>query len=351
MDDQDALSLSESDDRRGEGSDVASAAAAHTGASGAALDQRGRTGGGEGWRSVPAQQCPCSSPSRVVFRVRTPRPREVVLALAGVVSTMQLLRCVPQPAPVKLLSLLIAGLSTLVFWRLLRARDDEPDERCISLIWFRVDAQGLQASEAGDRLRRPAQPLVELPPLLQSRVDQLSQRTRICSRQEWEDNYLPKLLGRDGAEKLRSATCSCCICLADIEADAQVRGLACGHIFHLHCLAQWFMRDQTYELCCPLCRLPLSKQGTISVDDSDGASGAAFPSSQTADRGNRTLSAGCGGAAARRSAERQAVGFQGAVSNLVGASEGAQPSSLANGQGAADLWHCTRRSRAHAAPE
>jgi len=97
-------------------------------------------------------------------------------------------------------------------------------------------------------------------PLIAERIQQLSERTRICSRRVWEESYLPELRGADGAEKMRSSLSQCTICMSSIAMADQVRGLACGHIFHLPCLAEWFMRDRTFGLSCPICRAPLAEQ-------------------------------------------------------------------------------------------
>mmetsp|Transcript_32498 Transcript_32498/g.51924 ORF Transcript_32498/g.51924 Transcript_32498/m.51924 type:complete len:214 (-) Transcript_32498:27-668(-) len=91
--------------------------------------------------------------------------------------------------------------------------------------------------------------------LITDRIQQLNDRTQVCTRQEWEDFYMPLL--HNGQEL---SLTSCSICLADIAMDAKVRGLSCGHIFHLPCVGEWFMKDQTFELCCPLCRVPLCEQ-------------------------------------------------------------------------------------------
>lgn len=95
-------------------------------------------------------------------------------------------------------------------------------------------------------------------PLVEERIRQLSERTRICSRRVWEEVYFPELRKED--EDAKPDLEVCCICMSDIAMSDQIRGLACGHIFHLRCLAEWFMRDRTFELCCPLCRVPLPEQ-------------------------------------------------------------------------------------------
>jgi len=99
--------------------------------------------------------------------------------------------------------------------------------------------------------------------LIAERIQQLNERTRICSRQVWEDSYLVGLKGREVAEKMKPSMAQCCICVCGIEMTDQVRGMACGHSFHLPCLAQWFMQDRSFVLSCPLCRIPLSEQGSF----------------------------------------------------------------------------------------
>lgn len=92
------------------------------------------------------------------------------------------------------------------------------------------------------------------------RIQQLEQRSRACTRLEWEQRWLPQLPPRTRTSTTSAASGTCSVCMDEIAMDAQVRGLACGHVFHLQCLAQWFMRDSTFELCCPLCRVSLSEQ-------------------------------------------------------------------------------------------
>jgi len=89
---------------------------------------------------------------------------------------------------------------------------------------------------------------------------ELTKRSCVCSRQEWEEQHLPKLFGAASAKELRASTSHCSICLAEISQSTEVRGLTCGHCFHVKCLAKWFMGDGTGRLSCPLCRVPLSQQ-------------------------------------------------------------------------------------------
>mmetsp|Transcript_21417 Transcript_21417/g.54110 ORF Transcript_21417/g.54110 Transcript_21417/m.54110 type:complete len:203 (-) Transcript_21417:236-844(-) len=97
--------------------------------------------------------------------------------------------------------------------------------------------------------------------LINERIQLMSQRTRICSRRVWEETYLVDLKGKTGAEEMKPSMAQCCICVSEIAMSDQVRGMACGHSFHLLCLAEWFIQDHTFMLSCPLCRIPLSKQG------------------------------------------------------------------------------------------
>jgi hypothetical protein len=95
--------------------------------------------------------------------------------------------------------------------------------------------------------------------IIAERIRWLDERSRVCSRYEWESLFAPRLAPSSVAAC--ASTCgNCSICMHSISLDAKVRGLACGHYFHLECLGEWFMRDQTFELSCPMCRLPLADQ-------------------------------------------------------------------------------------------
>eukprot|EP00045_Choanoeca_perplexa_P015895 m.206713 g.206713 ORF g.206713 m.206713 type:complete len:166 (+) comp17109_c0_seq1:1824-2321(+) len=48
-----------------------------------------------------------------------------------------------------------------------------------------------------------------------------------------------------------SNTTSCCICLADFEAEDVILTLPCNHGFHRACIEPWLMRRQR---TCPLCK-------------------------------------------------------------------------------------------------
>lgn len=42
----------------------------------------------------------------------------------------------------------------------------------------------------------------------------------------------------------------CSICLDNVEVGTLIGNIECGHIFHLHCLKEWVVRDN----CCPVCK-------------------------------------------------------------------------------------------------
>ncbi len=49
---------------------------------------------------------------------------------------------------------------------------------------------------------------------------------------------------------------SCCICLDDIRVNTIAGQLKCEHIFHIHCIKEWCLNNNT----CPLCRKSIYKQ-------------------------------------------------------------------------------------------
>eukprot|EP00930_Biecheleria_cincta_P068770 TRINITY_DN56608_c0_g1_i1.p1 TRINITY_DN56608_c0_g1~~TRINITY_DN56608_c0_g1_i1.p1 ORF type:complete len:257 (-),score=38.38 TRINITY_DN56608_c0_g1_i1:320-1000(-) len=109
---------------------------------------------------------------------------------------------------------------------------------------------------------------------LVERTRQLEQSSCVCSMANWEECYsmLP-----------HCAETMCCICLAGISEDSRIRGLGCGHVFHLECVAEWFMKDKSLELACPLCRVPLAKQPPIEKQcTSHALCGAGLPSTPRA---------------------------------------------------------------------
>eukprot|EP00931_Biecheleriopsis_adriatica_P068884 TRINITY_DN42775_c0_g1_i1.p1 TRINITY_DN42775_c0_g1~~TRINITY_DN42775_c0_g1_i1.p1 ORF type:complete len:237 (-),score=31.67 TRINITY_DN42775_c0_g1_i1:211-921(-) len=102
--------------------------------------------------------------------------------------------------------------------------------------------------------------------VLADRIQQLNERTRVCTREQWEEAYLPDILGPEGSEQRLQFSSECSVCLGSIAMHSKVRGLGCGHMFHLQCLADWFLRDQSYELRCPLCRAPIYEQPRIELE-------------------------------------------------------------------------------------
>eukprot|EP00929_Paragymnodinium_shiwhaense_P013980 TRINITY_DN121835_c0_g1_i1.p1 TRINITY_DN121835_c0_g1~~TRINITY_DN121835_c0_g1_i1.p1 ORF type:complete len:223 (-),score=36.93 TRINITY_DN121835_c0_g1_i1:284-952(-) len=95
--------------------------------------------------------------------------------------------------------------------------------------------------------------------LLRERLEQLENCTRICTRTEWLSTWAPRLRLSDAAE----LAADCCICMQAMQDDARIRGLACGHVFHLECIGAWFMQDRSMQLTCPNCRTPISQQQRI----------------------------------------------------------------------------------------
>ena len=45
-------------------------------------------------------------------------------------------------------------------------------------------------------------------------------------------------------------TCSCIVCMCEIEENEECKKLECGHIFHSACIDNWLKRT----LECPMCR-------------------------------------------------------------------------------------------------
>jgi len=94
---------------------------------------------------------------------------------------------------------------------------------------------------------------------MNERIRWLEERSRACTRSEWETIYVPTLpCSNQNASASTGGSCS--VCLAGIAVGEKVRGLACGHYFHLECVGEWFLGDRTLAICCPLCRLPLEQQ-------------------------------------------------------------------------------------------
>ncbi|KAI9737121.1 MAG: hypothetical protein M1834_000712 [Cirrosporium novae-zelandiae] len=54
----------------------------------------------------------------------------------------------------------------------------------------------------------------------------------------------------------------CVICLDPILPNQQIRALRCNHVFHKHCIDDWYLRQQ---VDCPLCKVKFMKEDTASV--------------------------------------------------------------------------------------
>lgn len=132
-----------------------------------------------------------------------------------------------------------------------------------------VKALAAALRTAGDRIRltvwgaRGSEPVQREPEpiseFIDDRIRWLGERSRVCSRAEWESYWVPTL-PRNSQTAAASTAGSCSVCMENIAMDAKVRGMACGHYFHLDCVAEWFARDQSFEIACPLCRTPLAQQ-------------------------------------------------------------------------------------------
>jgi len=144
-----------------------------------------------------------------------------------------------------------------------QTNDDDIDEVVPAELAALLREHQRRRFPSGAPLHQAEDKQTKQPSKVAERIQQLAERTRICTRQEWEEEHLPQL---DGIGKDQKAD-HCCLCMADIAPDDQVRGLACGHAFHLPCVAEWFMRDPTFELSCPLCRVPLSQQRSFEKSD------------------------------------------------------------------------------------
>lgn len=176
------------------------------------------------------------------------------LAIAALVRCWMRLWCFPEPPAVR------------AEWVQVPATvldgDEPPDAAVLSaMLRTRVGQAAYQEWQAAHAASAQQREQPKGPPSkVAERTLQLNERTRVCSRLEWEEEYLPRLFG---VGREQGSLDQCCLCMSDMAMSDQVRGLACGHAFHLHCVAEWFMRDPTFELSCPLCRMTLSEQKTI----------------------------------------------------------------------------------------
>mmetsp|Transcript_32929 Transcript_32929/g.94577 ORF Transcript_32929/g.94577 Transcript_32929/m.94577 type:complete len:284 (-) Transcript_32929:304-1155(-) len=219
------------------------------------------------------RQCCCDG-SELCWPCHSPwgSPTSCILGLIGFIlaelCAKMLLESKLQVLVFSLAAVCVAhGLSRQI-WNLLSPRILAKPTLATGDLWKPLSPEGLQPSscrrqpsESTTGRRQRSQEVQN--PIIAERIQQLSERTRICSRKVWEESYLPGLRGAEGAEQMRPAMAECCVCVSSIEMEERVRGLACGHIFHLPCLAEWFIRDRTFTLCCPLCRVPLSDQDSL----------------------------------------------------------------------------------------
>eukprot|EP00929_Paragymnodinium_shiwhaense_P122003 TRINITY_DN94500_c0_g1_i1.p1 TRINITY_DN94500_c0_g1~~TRINITY_DN94500_c0_g1_i1.p1 ORF type:complete len:431 (-),score=115.50 TRINITY_DN94500_c0_g1_i1:107-1399(-) len=116
----------------------------------------------------------------------------------------------------------------------------------------------------------PAPSVEARDPRVVAAITQLLEKTRTCTREEWEEIYLPELEANGGGSWVRPWSGSeepcCSICMGEIARGAQVRGLACGHMFHMACLGSWFMKDANMEMVCPNCRTRIADQPKIQME-------------------------------------------------------------------------------------
>lgn len=122
---------------------------------------------------------------------------------------------------------------------------------------LRIKDEVMHISVWGARACRaePRQP-TSMSKTVEERIRQLEQRSRVCCRSEWESVWL-KDLPHNSRIAAAATSGTCTVCMDSIDSDAMVRGLTCGHYFHLDCLANWFMADRSLDICCPMCRLSL----------------------------------------------------------------------------------------------
>eukprot|EP00929_Paragymnodinium_shiwhaense_P034300 TRINITY_DN18687_c0_g1_i1.p1 TRINITY_DN18687_c0_g1~~TRINITY_DN18687_c0_g1_i1.p1 ORF type:complete len:267 (+),score=34.70 TRINITY_DN18687_c0_g1_i1:123-923(+) len=101
--------------------------------------------------------------------------------------------------------------------------------------------------------------------LVAQRIQQLAERSRICTYSDWKEKYVPSMAWSADKSPCKCKhqqpqQCACPVCLVDFADEDRVRGLSCGHIYHVHCVAQWFLSDKSFELPCPLCRRSIAEQ-------------------------------------------------------------------------------------------
>lgn len=120
---------------------------------------------------------------------------------------------------------------------------------------------GLRAGYALKKAAEAALPPTAEQAKVQEKIRLLQERTRVCTKCEWEETYMQRLNGASPQDQ-------CSICQGSMNPNDKIRGMACGHIFHFSCLGDWFMADRSFELSCPLCRSPLASQGRFPASHS-----------------------------------------------------------------------------------
>lgn len=61
----------------------------------------------------------------------------------------------------------------------------------------------------------------------------------------------------DGSTDGDGGVPECSICLAELAAEARVRVLPCVHVYHVHCIDNWFRRAAACP-SCPTCKAPVA---------------------------------------------------------------------------------------------
>lgn len=90
--------------------------------------------------------------------------------------------------------------------------------------------------------------------------DSLKRVPRLESSQPPDDikTYLPAVEREtnQSTSDIMFSSFACAICLNIIEDGVQVRGLPCGHAFHVDCVDKWLL---WHRPCCPLCKASYQK--------------------------------------------------------------------------------------------
>ncbi|KAF2453428.1 hypothetical protein BDY21DRAFT_124929 [Lineolata rhizophorae] len=86
----------------------------------------------------------------------------------------------------------------------------------------------------------------------QQRISRLDKFVKSENFHEWCSKHTSERPGQ-----FTTTNPLCVICLDEIEDSSQIRGLGCLHVFHQHCLDDWFARFNEF---CPLCHRPIVQQ-------------------------------------------------------------------------------------------